>query len=83
MDATVQVAFVSVVGSIIVAVISYIANRQGAKDASETNAKLVVYRLQELERKQERFNNLIERTFRLEGRVTALEQDVQDIKKGA
>lgn len=83
MDATVQVAFVSVIGSIIVAVISYIANRQGAKDASETNAKLVVYRLQELERKQERFNNLIERTFRLEGRVTALEQDVQDIKKGA
>ena len=80
MDTTLQVAFVSVIGSIIVAIISYVANRKGAKEASETNAKLIAYRLEQLETKQDRFNNLIERTFKLEGRVTTVEHEIRDLK---
>ena len=41
---------ISVIGSVIVALISYAANRKGAKEASESNAKLIAYRLEQLEK---------------------------------
>lgn len=80
METSVIAALISVVGSIIVAMISFYANRKGAKEASETNAKLIAYRLQELEKKQDKHNAVIERTIRLEGRVTEVEHDIRDIK---
>lgn len=81
METSVIAALISVVGSIIVAMISFYANRKGAKEASETNAKLIAYRLQELEKKQDKHNAVIERTIRLEGRVTEVEHDIRDIKQ--
>lgn len=80
METSIITAVISVVGSIIVAMISFYANRKGAKEASETNAKLIAYRLQELEKKQDKHNAVIERTIRLEGRVTEVEHDIRDIK---
>lgn len=79
-DASIMASFISVIGSIVVAMISFYANRKGAREASETNAKLIAYRLQELERKQDKHNEVIERTIRLEGRVTEAEHDIRDIK---
>lgn len=73
-------ATISVIGSIIVALISYAANRKGAKEASETNAKLIAYRLEQLEKKQDKHNSVIERMITLEGRVTEVEHDIRDIK---
>lgn len=73
-------AMISVIGSIIVALISYAANRKGAKEASETNAKLIAYRLEQLEKKQDKHNSVIERMITLEGRVTEVEHDIRDIK---
>lgn len=73
-------AMISVIGSIIVALISYAANRKGAKEASETNAKLIAYRLEQLEKKQDKHNSVIERMIHLEGRVTEVEHDIRDIK---
>lgn len=81
METSVIAALISVVGSIIVAMISFYANRKGAKEASETNAKLIAYRIQELEKKQDKHNAVIERTIRLEGRVTEVEHDIRDIKQ--
>ena len=81
METSVIAALISVVGSIIVAMISFYANRKGAKEASETNAKLIAYRLQELEKKQDKHNAVIERTIRLGGRVTEVEHDIRDIKQ--
>lgn len=43
--------------------------------------KLTRYRLDRLEEKVEKHNNVIERTFKLEGRVTELEHDVIDLKE--
>lgn len=80
METSVIAALISVVGSIIVAMISFYANRKGAKEASETNAKLIAYRIQELEKKQDKHNAVIERTIRLEGRVTEVEHDIRDLK---
>lgn len=73
-------AMISVIGSIIVALISYTANRKGAKEASESNARLIAYRLEQLERKQDKHNSVIERMIKLEGRVTEVEHDVRDLK---
>ena len=73
-------ATISVIGSIIVALISYAANRKGAKEASESNAKLIAYRLEQLEKKQDRHNGVIERMIHLEGRVTEAEHDIRDLK---
>ena len=81
MDTSIITAVISVVGSIIVAMISFYANRKGAKEASETNAKLIAYRIQELERKQDKHNSMIERTYKLEGRMTEVEHDIRDIKQ--
>lgn len=80
METSVIAALISVVGSIIVAMISFYANRKGAKEASETNAKLIAYRIQELERKQDKHNSMIERMFKLEGRMTEAEHDIRDMK---
>ena len=81
METSVIAALISVVGSIIVAMISFDANRKGAKEASETNAKLIAYRIQELEKKQDKHNSMIERMFQLEGRMTEAEHDIRDIKQ--
>lgn len=81
METSVMAAVISVVGSIIVAMISFYANRKGAKEASETNAKLIAYRIQELEKKQDKHNSMIERTFNLEGKMTEVEHDIRDIKR--
>ena len=42
--------------------------------------KVWQYRIQQLERKVEKHNNLVERTYRLEGRLTEVEHDVTDLK---
>ena len=80
METSIITAVISVVGSIIVAMISFYANRKGAKEASETNAKLIAYRIQELEKKQDKHNSMIERMFKLEGRMTEAEHDIRDMK---
>lgn len=76
-------AMISVIGSVIVALISYAANRKGAKEASESNAKLIAYRLEQLEKKQDKHNSVIERMIHLEGRVTEVEHDIRDLKARA
>ena len=43
--------------------------------------KLTQYRLSQLEEKVNQHNNLIERTYKLEGRMTAAEHDISDLKK--
>lgn len=50
----------------------YIANRK--------SSALIAYRLEELEKKVQKHNNLIERTYVLEGQVSELQHDVKDLK---
>lgn len=73
-------AGISALASIVVALFSYIGNRKGAKEASESNAKLIAYRLEELEKKVNKHNNLIERTYKLEGQMEEVQHDIRDIK---
>lgn len=48
---------------------------------NEKTRALLNYRLGELEKKQDKHNNLMERTFKLEGRVDELCHEVVDLKK--
>ena len=50
----------------------YIANRK--------SSALIAYRLAELEKKVDKHNKVVERTFILEGQVTELQHDVRDLK---
>ena len=83
MTDTIWVALIGLISSIGVAVISYIANRKGAREANDANIKLITYRLQELENKVAKHNDLIERTYQLEGRMSECEHDIRDMKRGA
>ena len=42
--------------------------------------KLVNYRLSQLEKKVDKHNSVVERTYKLEGRITEIEHDIRDLK---
>ena len=44
---------------------------------------LVAYRIEELEKKVNKHNNIIERLYKAEGSITELQHDVAELKKGA
>lgn len=48
---------------------------------AEKTRALIDYRVSELEKKQDRHNNLIERTYKLEGQMTEVQHEVVDLKK--
>ena len=48
---------------------------------AEKTRALIDYRVSELEKKQDKHNNLIERTFKLEGQMTELQHEIVDLKK--
>ena len=43
--------------------------------------KLLTYRVEQLEKKVEKHNNIVERTFKLEGEVKELQHEVSDLKE--
>jgi len=65
---------------IVVALIGLAGSGLGAFIGVMTSAKLTQYRIQQLEEKVNRHNNLIERTYRLEGRMDEAEHDIRDIR---
>ena len=77
-------------GEIIVAVLALIGTIIGATTASNKTQALLVYRLDELEKKVEKHNQVVERTVVLErdmktafNRIDEIREEVKDIKKGA
>lgn len=65
------------ISAVVTLVVCLITNHS---QAVKTRA-LINYRVSELEKKQDKHNNLIERTYRLEGVVTELTHEVKDLKK--
>ena len=66
--------------TIIVALIGLAGSAIGAFAGVMASAKLTNYRLQQLEEKVNKHNNMVERTYVLEGRMTEAEHDIRDIK---
>lgn len=69
--------------AIIVALMSLAGTILGSLGGILASQKLTEHRLKELEKKVDRHNQLIERTYKLEGQVTELQHDVRDIKQRA
>lgn len=63
----------SLIGGICVAVPSIIATLVG-------NSK-TIYRIERLERKQDKHNSVIERTYKLEEDVINLKEDIKELRK--
>ena len=76
--------------SIIVAVLSLIGTMAGAYFANRKSAALLAYRLQELEKKVNKHNGLVERMYNLETKADVFEEKlkvanhrIDDLEKGA
>ena len=69
-------AWVAVVSAVITGLLSlagvYLANRK--------STALIAYRLEMLEHKQDVHNGMIERMYKVEGRLTEAEHDIRDLK---
>lgn len=67
--------------AIIVALLGFAGTLLGSLFGVLAAQKLTQYRLAQLEEKVNKHNNLIERTFKLEGRMDEAEHDIKDLKK--
>ena len=66
---------------IIVSLITLLGSALGTFGGIAINTKLTNYRIEQLEKKVDKHNSVIERTFRLEGRMTEAEHDIRDLKE--
>lgn len=69
MSETVIVALLSLVGTVAGSALGVIASN-----------KLIQYRLEQLEKKVQAHNNLIERTYKIEGQLEECQHDIRDLK---
>lgn len=63
--------------TVIVALISLIGTLAGSLGGILVSSKLTNYRIGQLEKKQEKYNNLIERTFKLEERIEIADEKIK------
>ena len=66
--------------AIIVAILGFAGTLLGSLFGVLTAQKLTQYRLSQLEEKVNKHNNLVERTYKLEGRMDEAEHDIRDLK---
>ena len=66
--------------AIIVAILALLGTLGGTFGGILTANKLTNYRIEQLEKKVEKHNNVIERVFKLETREEELEKDVKHLK---
>ena len=67
------IAALSALGSGLLSLLGvYLANRK--------SAALIAYRIEQLEKKQAVHNSMIERMYKVEGRLTEAEHDIRDMK---
>lgn len=66
--------------SIIVAILSLIGTLVGSLLASSKTRAVLEYKIEELQKRVEKHNSVIERVYKLEGRVTELEHDIRERK---
>ncbi len=65
---------------IIVALLGLVGTLAGSFLGVVAASKLTSYRLQQLEEKVNKHNNIIERTFKLEGQMLECQHDIKDLK---
>lgn len=69
------------ISSVVVAVISLVGSLFGTFGGILTSAKLSNYRIEQLEKKVEKHNSVVERTYNLEGDVKTIQVEIEEIKE--
>ena len=64
---------------IMVAVIALVGTAIGTGGGILASSKLTVYRIEQLEKKMDKHNTLIERMYKLEERVCGIEEEVRNL----
>ena len=72
-------AWIGIIGAVITGVLSLI----GVMKANNKTTALISYRIEQLEKKQDKHNNALERLIKAEGHIEELQNDVRELKKGA
>lgn len=67
--------------TMMVAILGFAGTLAGSLLGVLAAQKLTQYRLSQLEEKVNKHNNLIERTFVLEGQMTEVRHDIRDLKE--
>lgn len=90
MNPTITASLISALAAIAVCMINNHFQTAKAEKAHQDNIVLISYRLEELEKKVDKHNNLIERTYALERKTDVLEEKqkvannrIADLEKGA
>lgn len=68
--------------TVIVGLLSLAGTVLGSLAGILTANKLTNFRIEQLEKKVDKHNSVVERTFKLEGRMTEAEHDIRDLKGG-
>ena len=68
--------------AVLVALIGLGGSGLGSLFGVLVSSRLTQYRLEQLEKKVQAHNNLIERTYKLEGQMTEVQHDIRDLKEG-
>ena len=63
-----------------VAGMSLIGTLAGTFGGLLVSSKLTNFRIEQLEKKQDQVNNVIERTYKLEGQMVEVQHDIRDLK---
>lgn len=67
--------------AILTSILSLVGTLVGTFGGILVAGKLTNYRIEQLEKKVEKHNCVVERTFKLEGKVTELQHEVGDLKE--
>lgn len=73
MDSTIVVSLITLIGVIITSVLSFFAMRKESAD----NFKLFIYRVEQLEKKVEKHNSVVDRTYKLEKNQDVMEEQIK------
>lgn len=66
--------------AVLVAVLSLLGTLAGSALGILTTQKLITYRLDRMEKKQDIHNGVIERVYIAEGQIAELQHDIKDLK---
>ena len=66
--------------TIIVAILGCVGTVIGSGLGVLASSKLTNFRLEQLEKKVDKHNSVVERTFKLEGQVTEIFHDIKELK---
>lgn len=72
----------TIIGTAIGAISSIIVCIINNKKQNDKQNALVIYRLEQLERKVDKHNNIVERMYIAEGKIDNMQQDIKELKAG-